>query len=75
MVDESKEKALSAALSQIERQFGKGSMMRLGDSERESYPLDFYWLAGARCCAGYRRPCRAGVSWRFMALSPRVKPP
>lgn len=38
MVDESKEKALSAALSQIERQFGKGSMMRLGDSERESIP-------------------------------------
>src|SRR5210317_755413 len=36
--DSSKEKALSAALSQIERQFGKGSMMRLGDSEREAIP-------------------------------------
>jgi len=33
-----KEKALSAALSQIERQFGKGSMMRLGDTEREAIP-------------------------------------
>ena len=33
-----KEKALAAALSQIERQFGKGSMMRLGDTERESIP-------------------------------------
>ena len=29
---EDKQKALSAALTQIERQFGKGSVMRLGDS-------------------------------------------
>ena len=34
----SKEKALSAALTQIERQFGKGSMMRMGDTEREAIP-------------------------------------
>ena len=34
-----KEKALAAALSQIERQFGKGSMMRLGDTEREAIPV------------------------------------
>ncbi|MFB0981732.1 MAG: recombinase RecA, partial [Alteromonadaceae bacterium] len=27
-----KEKALEAALSQIERQFGKGSIMKLGDN-------------------------------------------
>ena len=33
-----KEKALAAALSQIERQFGKGSMMRLGDNARTSIP-------------------------------------
>ena len=33
-----KEKALAAALSQIERQFGKGSMMRLGDTDREAIP-------------------------------------
>jgi recombination protein RecA len=30
-MDENKKKALSAALSQIEKQFGKGSVMRLGD--------------------------------------------
>ena len=30
-VDNNKEKALSAALVQIERQFGKGSVMRMGD--------------------------------------------
>jgi len=37
-VDANKEKALAAALSQIERQFGKGAMMRLGDSPREKIP-------------------------------------
>jgi len=31
MIDEQKKKALSAALSQIEKQFGKGSVMRMGD--------------------------------------------
>ncbi|MDG1732677.1 MAG: recombinase RecA [Thalassotalea sp.] len=31
-MDANKEKALSAALSQIERQFGKGSIMKLGDN-------------------------------------------
>ncbi len=30
-MDENKQKALAAALSQIERQFGKGSIMRMGD--------------------------------------------
>ncbi len=31
-MNDNKEKALSAALSQIERQFGKGSIMKLGDN-------------------------------------------
>jgi len=33
-----KERALAAALTQIERQFGKGSMMRLGDQEADNVP-------------------------------------
>ena len=37
-IDSNKEKALTAALSQIERQFGKGAMMRLGDSPQEKIP-------------------------------------
>ena len=37
-IDPNKEKALTAALSQIERQFGKGAMMRLGDSPQERIP-------------------------------------
>jgi len=36
--DSNKDKALAAALSQIERQFGKGSMMRLGDTETLAIP-------------------------------------
>ncbi|MDP2805666.1 MAG: ATPase domain-containing protein, partial [Gallionellaceae bacterium] len=32
-MDENKSKALAAALSQIEKQFGKGSIMRLGEND------------------------------------------
>jgi recombination protein RecA len=32
MMEDNRQKALSAALAQIERQFGKGSVMRMGDS-------------------------------------------
>ena len=34
-MDDNKSKALAAALAQIEKQFGKGSIMRLGDGEIE----------------------------------------
>jgi recombination protein RecA len=34
-MDENKAKALSAALSQIEKQFGKGSIMKMGDKDVE----------------------------------------
>lgn len=37
-MDDNKKKALNAALSQIERQFGKGAIMRMGDHEREAIP-------------------------------------
>ena len=37
-MDANKEKALEAALSQIERQFGKGSIMKMGD--RASMDID-----------------------------------
>lgn len=37
-MDTNKEKALSAALSQIERQFGKGSVMRMGDQKHVNMP-------------------------------------
>ncbi|HTF86169.1 MAG TPA: recombinase RecA [Cellvibrio sp.] len=37
-MDANKEKALQAALSQIERQFGKGTVMRMGDREQVAIP-------------------------------------
>lgn len=37
-MDANKEKALQAALAQIERQFGKGTVMRMGDAERTVIP-------------------------------------
>ncbi|MFA5495917.1 MAG: recombinase RecA [Porticoccaceae bacterium] len=37
-MDANKEKALQAALGQIERQFGKGAIMRMGDREHVAIP-------------------------------------
>ena len=37
-MDSNKEKALQAALTQIERQFGKGTVMRMGDREHVKIP-------------------------------------
>ena len=37
-MDDNRKKALDAALSQIERQFGKGTIMRMGDESREAIP-------------------------------------
>ncbi|REC95528.1 recombinase RecA [Kushneria indalinina] len=36
--DDNRSKALNAALSQIERQFGKGAVMRMGDTPRVALP-------------------------------------
>ncbi|MCB0387133.1 MAG: recombinase RecA, partial [Bdellovibrionales bacterium] len=38
LMDDNKKKALSAALSQIERQFGKGAIMKMGDQPLERIP-------------------------------------
>ncbi|WP_369602484.1 recombinase RecA [Hahella sp. SMD15-11] len=37
-MDDNRKKALSAALTQIERQFGKGAVMRMGEQPREAIP-------------------------------------
>lgn len=37
-MEENKKRALAAALTQIERQFGKGAVMRMGDHERQTIP-------------------------------------
>ena len=37
-MDQNKQKALDAALGQIERQFGKGAIMKMGEQPREAIP-------------------------------------
>jgi recombination protein RecA len=37
-MDDNRKKALNAALSQIERQFGKGAVMRMGDQQHQAIP-------------------------------------
>jgi recombination protein RecA len=37
-MDDNRKKALDAAIAQIERQFGKGTVMRMGDKEQEVIP-------------------------------------
>jgi recombination protein RecA len=39
-MEENRKKALAAALGQIEKQFGKGSVMRLGDASAASYDVE-----------------------------------
>ena len=48
MISEEKQKALEAALGNIEKQFGKGSVMKLGDSSSQGT---------------YRGDLRTGVQW------------
>ena len=40
MMDDNKQKALQAALTQIERQYGKGSVMRLGDDPKNGEAIE-----------------------------------
>jgi recombination protein RecA len=58
-MDENKQKALSAALSQIEKQFGKGSVMRMGDApanrDLEVIPTGSLTLDVALGCGGLPR--------------------
>ena len=58
-IDENKQKALAAALGQIEKQFGKGSIMRLG----EDRSMDVETISTGRWSANgpYRRNLRTRI--------------
>ena len=67
-IDENKQKALAAALGQIEKQFGKGSIMRPVKTApwmwKPSPPARFSgYRAGRRRSANgpYRRDLRSGI--------------
>ena len=68
-----KQKALDSALAQIERQFGKGSIMKLGN---ENAIQDMIASSTGRLGLILRWgsvACRWGGSSRSMALNPREK--
>ena len=67
-MDDNKKKALAAALGQIERQFGKGAVMRMGDHDRQAIPA--IWTSPWALAA-----CQKAVSSRSTVLSRRVRPP
>ena len=48
MEDKEKGKALEAALSQIERAYGKGSIMKLGEGSVTSNRIYLYWFIRIR---------------------------
>ena len=64
MINEEKQKALEAALGHIEKQYGKGSVMKLGDSRQAL--LD--WILRLESVE-----CRRDVSWRSTDLNPVVR--
>ena len=62
-MDDNRKKALAAALAQIEKQFGKGSVMRLGDTTavRDIGVISTGSLGFGRCLRDWRsaeRACR-----------------
>ena len=71
MINEEKKKALEAALGHIEKQYGKGSVMKLGESSAnmqvETVPtgsLSLDIALGRRCAEGtYYRNLRTRVQW------------
>ena len=45
-LDENKKKALDAAIAKLEKDFGKGTVMKLGDSAAQVWPWD--WAASPK---------------------------
>ena len=74
-MDPNKAKALDAAMSQIERQFGKGTVMRMGDQERVALPAYFHRLTWGSTSPSVSVVCPKGVLSKFTARSRRVKRP
>jgi hypothetical protein len=66
---EPKEKALSLAVAQIERQFGKGAIMRLG---AQPAALDIAVIPTGAYRTSVRRRWRAAISGR-LGRTPRVR--
>ena len=73
-MDENKKRALTAALSQIEKQFGKGAVMRMGDRVVEAVeviPTGSLMLDIALGIGGLPKGRVVEISVR----NPRARPP
>ena len=55
-LDPKRKAALDTALAQVEKSFGKGSAMRLGDTARAERRGDSHRFVGSRYGARHRRP-------------------
>ena len=73
-MDPNKQKALDAALAQIERQFGKGTVMRMGDYEQVAIPAISTGSLGLDIALGIGGLPEAELL-RSTAQSPREKQP
>jgi len=72
-MDQAKNKALEMALSQIEKQFGKGAIMRLGSDRTMDIDVVSTGSLGLDIALGVV-VCHVVVSLRSTALSLLVKP-
>ena len=54
-IDPRRKAALDSALEQVEKSFGKGSAMRLGDKPEQNVEGDSHRIAGVGSGPGYRR--------------------
>ena len=68
---EEKEKALTAAMGQIEKAFGKGAIMRLGDGSHLN--VEWFQLVPSGWILPWVVVFRLGVSLKFTAQSHLVK--
>ena len=59
-MDDQKSKALAAALAQIEKQFGKGSIMKMGESQVQN---DLQVVSTGSLAASCAPPGRSSPRW------------
>ena len=71
-MEANKEKALEAALGQIEKQFGKGTVMRMGEDKREAIPSISTGSLGLDIALGIGGLPK-GALLKSMGLNPQVK--
>jgi hypothetical protein len=74
-MDENRSKALAAALAQIEKQFGKGSIMRMGDGSVADDIQAVSTGSWAWTWPSASAACRAAGWWKSTARNPPARPP